>query len=163
MTEYEIQPMSLHCAQTGRELKPGETYFSLLTETQQGFARLDYAAEAWQGPPEGSIGFWRSKVPAETGGRRRQIVDDSVVMEFFERLDGAEDATKQDFRYILALLLMRKKILKLAGVTREGDREILVLRTASGSTEHRVVNPGLTEPQLEAVQAEVQQILHGSS
>ena len=163
MTEYEIQPLSLHCTQTGRELKPGEAYFSVLTETPQGFARLDYAAEAWHGPPEGSIGFWRAKVPAETGGKRRQMVDDSVIMEFFERLDGAEDATKQNFRYILALLLLRKKILKLAGVTHEGDRETLVLRGAAGGAEHRVLNPGLTEPQLEAVQAEVQKILLGSS
>lgn len=163
MTEYEIQPLSLHCAHTGRELKPGEAYFSVLTETPQGFARLDFAAEAWQGPPEGSIGFWRSKVPAETGGKRRQIVDDSVVMDFFERLDGAEDASKQNFRYILALLLLRKKLLKLAGVTRDGDRETLVLRAAAGGAEHRVLNPGLTEQELEAVQAEVQKILLGSS
>ncbi|MBI3462223.1 MAG: hypothetical protein HY000_04065 [Planctomycetes bacterium] len=160
MTEYEIQPLSLHCAQTGRELKPGETYYSALTESPEGFRRLDYSAEVWQGPPDRTVAFWRAKVPTDSGGKRRQMVDDSVVVEFFERLAGAEDATKLNFRYILALLLLRKKILKLTHVVHEEAREILVLRASAGATEHRVVNPGLTEPQLEAVQAEVDKILH---
>lgn len=161
MTDYEIQPLSLHCAQTGRELKPGETYFSALTLSPEGFRRLDYSAEVWQGPPDGTVAFWRSKVPSDSRGKRRQLVDDSVVLEFFERLDGAADATKQNFRYILALLLLRKKVLKLTSVLREGAGEILVLRAAASSAEHRVVDPGLTEVQLEAVQAEVEKVLQG--
>ena len=161
MTEYEIQPLSLHCAQTGRELKPGETYYSALTESPEGFRRLDYSAEVWQGPPDGTVAFWRAKVPSDSGGKRRQLVDDSVVMEFFERLEGAEDATKLNFRYILGLLLLRKKILKLTHVVHEGGREILVLRAAASGLEHRAVDPGLTEPQLEAVQVEVERILLG--
>ena len=61
MTEYEIQPPSLRCAQSGRELKPGEFYYSVLSESPDGFSRNDYSAEAWTGPPDGAIGFWRSK------------------------------------------------------------------------------------------------------
>ena len=159
MTEYEIQPLSLHCAQTRRELKPGEIYYSALTESPEGFRRLDYSAEVWQGPPDGTVAFWRSRVPSDSGGKRRQLVDDSVVLEFFERLEGAEDATKQNFRFILALLLLRKKILKLTKAVREGAGEIMVLRVAASGAEHRVVDPGLTEAQLEAVQAEVEKIL----
>lgn len=159
MTDYEIQPLSLRCALTGRELKAGEFYYSALRESPQGFVRQDYCVEAWAGPPEGVIGFWRSKVPEASATKRTQIVDDSVVLEFFHRLDGEQEAYKINFRYILALLLMRRKVLKLAGTERQDDREILILRSPSSGKQHRVVNPNLAEDQLVALQAEVERVL----
>ena len=159
MTEYEIQPLSLRCALTGRELKPGEFYYSVLSESPDGFKRNDYSAEAWTGPPDGSIGFWRAKVPESTGKKRAQLVDDSVILEFFNRLSGEQESYKINFRYILGLLLARKKVLKLVGAEREGDREILVLRSPATGEQHRVVNPELTEEQLGAVQTEVERVL----
>ena len=161
MTEYEIQPLSLICARSGRELKPGERYFSVLSESPQGFVRLDYAAEAWSDPPEGAIAFWRSTVPQPSAENRPPPVDTTAVMEFFEKLAGDEDPTKLNFRYILALLLLRKRLLKFATVEREGERETLVLRSSATREEHRVVNPGLSEEQLAAVQREVDRILRG--
>ena len=159
MTEYEIKPLSLCCALSRRELRPGEQYFSVLTESPQGFVRLDFSAEAWTGPPDGAIGFWRSKVPESTGKKRVQLVDDSVLMDFFLRLDGAEEPYKKNFRYILALLLLRRKVLKLTSVERAVDKEVLVLRSPSSGEQHRVSNPGLSEEQLVAVQAEVEKVL----
>ncbi len=159
MTEYEIQPLSLRCAQTGRELKPGEFYFSVLSESPDGFSRNDYSADAWTGPPDGAIGFWRSKVPEPSGKRRAQLVDDSVILEFFNRLSGEHEAYKINFRYILALLLVRKKVLKLGAAERDGDREVLVLRSPTSGEQHRVVNPELTEEQLMAAQTEVERVL----
>ena len=159
MTEYEIQPPSLRCAQSGRELKPGEFYYSVLSESPSGFTRSDYSADAWTGPPDGAIAFWRSKVPEPTGKKRDQLVDDSVILEFFNRLAGEQEGYKINFRYIIALLLVRKKLLKLVGADREGDREVLVLRSPSTGEQHRVVNPELTEEQLTAVQTEVEKVL----
>lgn len=159
MTEYEIQPLSLRCALSGRELKPGEFYYSVLSESPDGFRRNDYSAEAWTGPPDGAIGFWRSKVPETTAKRQSQLVDDSVILEFFQRLAGEQDAYKINFRYILGLLLVRKKVLKQAGAERDGDREVLVLRSPATGEHHRVVNPELTEEQLVAVQTEVERVL----
>ena len=162
MTEYEIRPSTLCCARTGRELKPGEFYYSVLSETPEGFTRTDYALEAWTGPPDGIIGFWRSRVSESSSKRRFQPIDDSVIVQFFERLAGEEDSYKQNFRYILALLLMRRKILKLSEVARDAEGETLILRVAATGEEHRVSNPGLTEEQLVAVQAEVEKILQTS-
>jgi hypothetical protein len=159
MTEYEIQPPSLRCAQSGRELKPGELYYSVLSESPAGFTRSDFSADAWTGPPIGAIAFWLSKVPESAGKKRNQLVDDSVILEFFHRLAGEQEAYKINFRYIIGLLLVRKKLLKLASAERDGDRELLVLRSPSSGEQHRVVNPELTEEQLAAVQSEVEKVL----
>jgi hypothetical protein len=159
MTEYQIQPPTLRCARTGRELKTGESYYSVLRETPQGFAREDYALEAWQGPPENAIGFWRATVAAAATAKGPPPIDNAVIAQFFEHLAGEEDATKQNFRFILALLLLRRKVLKLAGQMSQAGRDILVLRATATGQEHRVVDPGLTEEQLARVQAEVSRIL----
>ena len=159
MTEYEIQPLSFRCARTRRELKPGEIFFSVLSETPEGFNRLDFAEEAWTGPPEGAIGSWKSKVPVKEGQTKPRPIDDSVVLEFFERCADDQDSSKNNFRYILALHLLRRKVLRFANVEYdEQGAEILVLR--GSEKEFRVINPGLNDDQIAEVQAEVMQILH---
>ena len=52
MTDYQIQPNTRHCAATGRELRPGEKFYSVLLQEGGKLIRHDYAAEAWHGPPE---------------------------------------------------------------------------------------------------------------
>ena len=159
MTDYGIRPLSLRCACTGRDQKPGEPYYSVLSDSPAGFVRADYCAEAWTGPPEGAIGFWRSQVPSESSTKRQAFVADSVIMEFFVRLAGELDDHRKSFRYILSLLLLRRRVLKLVGGVRECDAEVLILRVISTGEEHRVVDPHLSEEQLNAVQAEVERLL----
>ena len=158
MTEYAIQPLSLRCSRTGRELKPGESYYSVLTESEQGFVRTDYCAEAFTGPPEGAIGFWRSVVSHGTK-ERRTVIDASVLMDCFVRLADTDDPYKRNFRFILALLLLRRKALKLVGSVREAGVDMLVLRAHTGSDEYRVINPDMSEEQLAAMQSEVEKVL----
>ena len=49
MTDYQIQPNTRHCAATGRELRAGEKFYSVLSQEGGKLVRRDYAAEAWQG------------------------------------------------------------------------------------------------------------------
>ncbi len=87
-------------------------------------------------------------------------MDDAVIFDFFERLAPEEgQSLKRNFRYILALMLMRKKILKFNDVVRENDKEYLVLRRSRTKEEHRVLNPELTDEQMEQVKNELKQIL----
>ena len=162
MTEYEIQPPSLRCAETARDLKPGELYYSVLIDSPEGFRRLDYSAEAWTGAPETAIGFWRSRVPATPRPSRPRPVADDVLMQFFERLAGDTDPTRVSFRYILSLLLLRRKVLRFADVVRDGGTEYLVLRASHAGDEYRVINPRLSDEELRGVEQEVGKILQGS-
>ena len=57
MTDYQIQPNTRRCAVTGRELRPGERYYTALLETAGHFVRQDFSADAWQGPPPNAFSF----------------------------------------------------------------------------------------------------------
>ena len=56
--DYEIQRCTRRCAATEREFAPGEEFFSVLVAEGAELRRLDYCAEAWEGPPENATGNW---------------------------------------------------------------------------------------------------------
>ena len=158
MTDYQIQPHTRRCASTGRELRPGERYFTALAEVNGQFVRHDYSAEAWQGPPPGAFSFWSGRVPAEQESRKPRF-DDDLLVECFERLEGQTEPGRVSFRYVVALLLMRRKRFKFEEARTEGEREVLVLRCARSGARHEVVNPGLSPADMTAVQEEVFKVL----
>jgi hypothetical protein len=158
MTEYQIQPHTRRCAITGRELKPGERYFTALLEQGDKLLRQDYSSEAWQGPPAGAFGYWSGQVPPPDEGRR-PVVDEELLLECFQRLEGQEEPGRVNFRYVLALLLMRRKRLKFEEARVEGPREILRLRCPRTRDVYEVVNPRLTVAELATTQDEVFKVL----
>jgi hypothetical protein len=158
MIDYQIQPNTRKCALSGRELQPGQKYYSVLFQEAGKLIRQDFSSEAWQGPPEGVIAFWSGRVAAMEPGRRLRI-DDDLLVDCLQRLEGQEEAPQINFRYILALLLMRRKRFKFEEARSEGDREVLALRCVRSGNEYRVVNPGLSEEEMMAVQEEVFRVL----
>lgn len=81
-----------------------------------GMCRIDISGDAWEGGyrPEGLFGFWKSTVP-EPNQKRKMFVDDAVLMNLLERLADATEPDRLAFRYVLALILMRKKLLRYDG------------------------------------------------
>jgi len=158
MTDYQIQASTRRCAATGRELRPGEKIYSVLRDEGGKFIRQDFAPEAWHGPPEGAFSFWLGRVPADEASRRPRI-DDELLFDCFGRLEAETDPGRVNFRYVIALLLMRRKRLKFEEARVEGDREVLRLRCPRTKTLYDVVNPRLTEAEMAAVQEEVFKVL----
>jgi hypothetical protein len=165
MTDYQIQASSRRCAITGRELQPGERCFSVLLEEGGSLVRKDYSLEVWHGPPPGAFGFWQSR-PVSSQAQRRPPIDDELLLECFRRLaaDGESGVSNQDgnrssFRYVLALLLMRRRRLRLEDTRQEGSQEVLILRCMRSGERFGVLDPGLSDEQLETVQDDVFRVL----
>jgi hypothetical protein len=158
MTEYQIQPNTKRCAASGRELQPGEKFYSVLLDEGGKFVRQDFAGEAWHGPPANAFSFWAGRVPTAERGRKLRI-DDDLLLDCFQRLDGQTEPGQVNFRYVVALLLMRRKRLKFEEARVENGREILRLRCARTGAAYPVVNPRLGEEEMAAVQEEVFKVL----
>ena len=158
MTDYQIQASTRRCALTGHELKPGDRYYSVLIDEGGALTRRDYSLKAWQGPPSGAFSFWQGRLSAGAAPRRAPI-DDDTLLECFGRLEGEQEPARLSFRYVLALLLVRRKRLRLEDTRLEGGREVLALRDARTGARHQVFDPGLPDDELEAVQDEVFQLL----
>jgi hypothetical protein len=158
MVDYQIQPSTRRCVVTGRELMPGERCYSVLLEEGGKLVRKDYSPEAWQGPPAGAFSFWVGRV-TQPQGKRRLPIDDDLLLDCFGRLEGQTEPNKISFRYVLALLLMRRRRFQFEEARSTDHGEVLVLRCTRSGARHEVPNPGLSDDEMAAVQADVFQAL----
>jgi len=157
MTEYQIQASTRRCAASGRELKPGEKIYSVLLDQAGKLVRLDYAAEAWPGPPAAAFSFWLGRVPNDE--KQRPRIDDELLMDCLNRLEGQAEPNRVQFRYIVALLLLRRKRLRFEDARMSEGHETLRLRCTRSRRLYEVANPGLSEEEMLAVQDEVFRVL----
>ena len=140
--EYQFRPIGKKCAATGKDLVPGERCFSVLAEKEGELQRMDFSEEGWKGPPEGALGVWTCIVP-KPAEVRHEPLDTTALMTCFEQLTEEASPAREGLRYILALLLVKKKRLRLEGSRTEGEDEYLQLAGAhgEGACEVRDLNP----------------------
>ncbi len=116
LLDFEVQRCSRHCAATERELRPGDTCYSVLEVSGADVVRKDYCAEGWQGASSGAFGWWKSRVPEPTA-KKIKLAPNDVLLELFEHL--AERSDQSDLRYVLTLLLIRRRVLRVDVMTDE--------------------------------------------
>jgi hypothetical protein len=158
MAEWVINKPLGECSGTGRKIAPGEEYFGALVETDQGLERRDFSKEYWEKEKPAVFCFWKSRL-ASPDEKKELFVSDEMLMAFFERLAPETDPEKISFRFVLALVLMRKRRLKYDGTRIDGDREIWRLRIPGEKDAVDVVNPHLDESQIEQLTSQIGQIL----
>ena len=158
MIDYDIAAPGRICTATNRELKPGEPFVAVLLDEAGKFVRKDYAADAWTGPPEKYVAFWTGRIPPGDK-QRKSTINDDLLMEWFQHLAGNPEPNRRNIRYVVALLLMRRKRLKFEDAKRQGGVDVLVLRDARTGSRHEITDPRLSEDEIVAVQEEVFQAL----
>lgn len=158
MGEWEIDKPLGQCYGTGRKIGYGEEYFGALVETEQGLQRRDFCTDCWEKEKPDVFCYWRTKLP-RPGEKKQRFVDDDVLTAFFERLANETEQEKVNFRFVLALVLMRRRRLKYDSSELEGDKEIWRLRITGDKEIVEVVNPHLDDEQIEQLSSQMGQIL----
>lgn len=169
---YHIGGPTGRCAATGRVLNVGEPFVATLSETPESedLVRADYSAEAWDSgaKPNGLVGSWRGVVAA-ADAKRTVIIDDEVVMDLFEQLAEQTEPKRVAFRFVLALMLIRKKKLVCEETRRakEGQPSVLLVRRRGdprppeGPAYMEVIDPGLDEEAIEGIMEQFEAVLSG--
>jgi len=155
--DYEIQRTARCCVATGRQLGPGDDFYSVLVREGADLKRRDYSVEAWNGPPEGAIGWWKSQMP-DPSSRRMHWAPNEVMLHFFEELQSQPD--KDDMRYVLALLLVRRRVLRQEEQEHDQEgREMLVLYCPRRETTFRVPTVTPAPSRIDEIQQELAKLL----
>jgi hypothetical protein len=131
----------------------------VLIEAGDSFTRVDYSVQAWQGPPENASCFFKTRVPAKEQ-RKKMLVNNELLTSFFERLGDETKPVRLQFRFVLALILMRKRLLRYESSAVDDGVEVWRMTIARDQTSHRVINPQLTDEQIEGVSRQLSAILH---
>lgn len=168
---YEIGRMTHRCAATDRPLTPGEPFVAALFE-QAGselLERRDYSLEAWEGSakPKHVFAHWQGVTPSPDAKPAR-LIDDEELVSLFESLDGAEDAKRQAFRFVLALILARKRLLVDAGrkSSVDGSPSVMLVRKKGalpGEPPIEVEDPGLDASTIAEVTEQVASLIRSAS
>ena len=159
MDEWEIIDKPLgQCYGTGKKIEQGQEYFAALVETPEGLRRRDFCADYWQQQKPQVFCYWKTKLPSPDQ-KRQILIDDDMLMAFFERLAIETEQEKVNFRFVLALVLMRKRRLKYDSSKNEEGRDIWHLRLTGTQDFVDVVNPNLDETQVAQLTSQIGQIL----
>lgn len=166
-THYQVGRPTGVCAETGNPLEPGSVCVATLWERSEdeGFDRRDYSVEAWEqmNAPQGLFSSWRTTVP-EPDARPRLLIDDDVLMDLFERLADDDRPKRQAFRFVITLILMRKRQLKFCGrqPASDGDQELWLVRPRGNPPETpalEVVDPKLSDDDVRELTDQLSEIL----
>jgi len=161
--DWEIKSRGDKCGVTGRAFEDGEIFYTLLfRERGGGFRREDFSEDAWrqrdiQKPP---FSFWKTKfeVPPPLFEALPKQTAEDLLRQFLQEPGD----THANARYILALMLERKRTLKPIE-TKEADGQRLLIYEHRATGEVFVIpDPQLRLDQIEAVQTEVAQLLAGT-
>lgn len=145
--DFNLRSVSRVCAGTGEPLIGGTECWSVLVEVGGKLVRQDYSTEFWEGPPDGAIGYWKAHVPAESEADRRKIDPDSLF-DYFAELCESPNPAEQEFQYVLALLLLRKKRLILEESIEVDDMPAMRLVGSGGEGPFDVIERELTDEQI---------------
>ena len=159
--DWTIQSRSTHCAATGAGFTEGEYFYTLLLLEKGGFRREDLCEQAFKArdasaPP---FSFWRSKFEPPPAAApetvSKQTAEDLLRSYMLE--SGPEHANA---RYILALMLERKRLLREVEVKRGDDDSLLRIYEHVKTGEVFVVpDPQLRLDQVEQIQIQVAGLL----
>jgi hypothetical protein len=177
---YDLGRATGVCAATGVPLEPGAPCVVALAEvasqdeanagspTGLFLRRVEYSIDAWEAMvqggkrPEGLYCFWRTTW--SSGQQRKMFVDDETLLDIFNRLDADEAPQRQAFRFVLMLFLVRKRLLRVVGTRREGERETWLVNirgTDPNSPPTAVVNPRLKDDDIREIAEQLSEIMSG--
>ncbi|HBG26954.1 MAG: hypothetical protein A2Y10_12305 [Planctomycetes bacterium GWF2_41_51] len=158
MAEWEIHKPLGTCSGSGKKIEPEEEYVATLVETPEGMQRKDYSIEYWSENKPEVYCYWKSVLP-KPDQKKKLFIDDAMLMAFFERLATETDQEKLNFRFVLALVLMRKRLLKYDSSKTDNGCEIWILKVSGKDQIEQVINPHLTEDKIEQLSEQLGQIL----
>jgi hypothetical protein len=158
---YEVPRPAGHCSVTGRKIEAGERFFAAVRETPDGIERIDVSPEAWEGfDRSGVLAFWQTVMPAHEV-KKKVFVDDEVLCTLFERLADATEPVKVNFRFVLGLILMRKRFIVFEESRQEeGGRDVWVVRMKGKDERLQLIDPKLNEQQVTEVSQQLGEILN---
>src|SRR5437870_2873858 len=167
MTEWKIQSRAHACAACSKSFADKEAYHTLLFDEKAEFRRSDICQNCWQTQysdgvrdRKGFVSHWQGNYeapPAPSDAIRRETAE-SLLRKLIEQNDPRFAAAG----YVLAVMLERKRVLKVKEqVQRDGRRVFIYEQPVTGDL-FTIVDPNLQLDQLEQVQRDVAALLeHG--
>ena len=159
-TGYDVPRPAGKCAVCGRDIAADEKFIAAVRETATGLERLDITLDCWTNFDRADLlGFWQTTMPHHEQ-KKKLFVDDEVLCTLFERLADAVEPGKVNFRFVLGLILMRKRFVVYEGTRHDEGRDVWIVRMKGKDQQLDLVDPKLNEQEMAEVSRQMGQILN---
>ena len=155
---WKIPAASRECAACRRVLQTGDSVTTAFRWLADGPARRDLCeacGRAEENVPEAF--YWRRRLPADAN--RRPVVDYALLRELFTRMLQRGDEIYRRLSYLVALVLVRKRYLRLHGFEVRAGREVMVVSRGAGQPAFDVPAPFLSTEDMLAVREHLARLL----
>ncbi len=143
MADWKFHRRQGLCVNCGSEFTVGETVFSLLQIEADELQRGDLCSGCFDRREESAdLVWWRTTHAEAKGGLK---LDFDAILALFQTLEKKDGDAPLDLRFLLGLLLVRHRKLKLVGVRSRGTKEFLQLRKPRTQTVYEVQTRELEE------------------
>jgi hypothetical protein len=166
MNDWNIQSRAHGCEACGKAFAEGESYHTLLFDEKAELRRVDICGACWEGQfqesrdRKGFISYWQGKyeAPAPIPDPIEGETAETLLRKLIER----NDPRYIPAGYILAVMLERKRVLKVKEqLVRDGRRVFIYEQPRTGDM-FSIADPNLRLDELEQVQRDVAHLLeHG--
>ena len=160
---WNIRSRSHACHHTGIPFTEGETFYTALFDDPQSeeLIRRDFSLSAWDEARAAAtpFSFWKSVYEAPVSNARPEVVEKETAETLLRRLIEEDNPGTENTRYILAVMLERKKQLRQTATRETEDATFLIYEQPKSGEVYIIRDPELKLDQVEAVQREVSLML----
>ncbi len=160
LADWEIKSRSEQCAVSGKPFVEDEEFYTLLFQEKEGLRRMDVSVAAHEGMDDtepSPISSWKSHFKPKPEGEAETLGKqdaESELRRLLEQGDAGKAATASLCR-ILALLLERKRMLKLRERINQDGQALLVYEHTDTQESFIVPDVDFKLAELEQLRAEI--------
>lgn len=160
MTDWTFRRRQATCQACAKLFEEGERHASALAIVGEAIAREDVCTGCWiarAGRDELFHWFTRHRE-----GKRGLQLDLGTLEALFVRLEGRAESRVREMRYLLALLLLRKRRIKVDRILRDPDGEAMLVHRPRRKESFRVFVFDFTAERMQALRADLVLLLEGA-
>ncbi len=139
MDEWKLQRRTSACRACDRPFEEGARHASVLAVVGEELAREDLCEACWdaRAPAADRELFWW--FPRHAAERKKTVSLDLEMLErLFLALEPRPERAVRELRYLICLLLLRKRRLKVERIERGGEGESFLVKRPRREERHRV-------------------------
>jgi len=160
---WSIKSRAHVCSITEQKFEDGESFYTALFPDPEssGYLRMDFSEEAWANRAEDSetpFSFWGSIYQAPVKEEEVEVTEESPE-DLLRRLVEEDEEHTENARYILAVMLERKKLLVEADSQPTSTGIIRIYEHRKSGDVFIVKDPNIPLSEVENVQQEIADLL----
>lgn len=158
--EWEIKARAHQCAKSEEPFTDGAVIYTLLYRDRNGFRREDVSEQAWLEIKDKvtPFSFWKSRYEAPAPPVPEPVAKESGEA-LLRKLLHEDRPGHVNARYVLSIMLERKKTLKQVDVRENGGAKYLIYEHTRTGEVFIIEDPRLKLDQLDSLQKEVYALL----